>query len=407
MANTASARTRPQATPSSDSLRRVNKRLSISRGSFGRSVNVPVLLAAAGLIAYGALVIWTASLTIADASFPRHLLGIGIGAVLALICWNFDFRGFSNLSSALLVLDIVVIFSPYIPGLSYNAMGMTGWIKIPFIGLTFQPVELAKILTVFIVSALGAQYNGKIDSVREYVKLCAILAVPFMAIIAAGDLGSGLVVFFSGAIVIMMSGPKKEWVLSTIAIIIGLVALLLAADSVVDSLLGQDVLLKQYQMNRLLVFIDPTADTSDAGYNLMQSLIAVGSGGFFGKGIGAASQAGEGFLPEAHTDFVFALLSEEFGFVGALVLLALFALLIFSTIRVAYRSDSLFLKLVAVGIVGIWLFQILENIGMCIGLMPITGIPLPFISFGSSSMIMQMANVGIVQSIWRHRAKAA
>ena len=160
-------------------------------------------------------------------------------------------------------------------------------------------------------------------------------------------------------------------------------------------------------MNRLLVFIDPTADTSGAGYNLMQSLIAVGSGGFFGKGIGAASQAGEGFLPEAHTDFVFALLCEEFGFVGALVLLALFALLIFSTIRVAFRSDSLFLKLVGVGIVGIWLFQILENIGMCIGLMPITGIPLPFISFGSSSMIMQMANVGIVQSIWRHRAKAA
>ena len=112
-------------------------------------------------------------------------------------------------------------------------------------------------------------------------------------------------------------------------------------------------------------------------------------------------------MPEAHTDFVFALLSEEFGFVGALILLALFAVLIFSTIRVAYRTDSLFLKLAAVGIVGIWLFQILENIGMCIGLMPITGIPLPFISFGSSSMLMQMANVGIVQSIWRTRSKAA
>ena len=136
-------------------------------------------------------------------------------------------------------------------------------------------------------------------------------------------------------------------------------------------------------------------------------MIAVGSGGFFGKGVGAATQAAEGFLPEAHTDFVFALLSEEFGFAGAMVLLGLYALLIFSTIRIAYRSDSQFLRLVAVGIVGIWLFQILENIGMCIGLMPITGIPLPFISFGSSSMLMQMANVGIVQSIWRCRTKAA
>ena len=104
----------------------------------------------------------------------------------------------------------------------------------------------------------------------------------------AGDLGSGLVVFFSGAIIIMMSGPRREWVLSTIAILIGLVALLLAADSLVDSIVGRDVLLKAYQMNRLLVFLDPTADTTGAGYNLMQSLIAVGSGGFFGKGIGNA-----------------------------------------------------------------------------------------------------------------------
>ena len=396
-----------QAATSTESLKRVNKSLTATRGSFQRSINIPVLLSAIALIAYGAVVIWTASLTIADASFSRHLLGIGLGAVLGIICWKFDFRGFANLSTALLVLDIAIIFSPYIPGLSYTAMGMTGWIQIPFIGLTFQPVELAMILTVFIISALGAQYNGQIDSVREYVKLCGMLAVPFGCILLAGDLGSGLVVFFSGAVVIMMSGPKKEWVLSTIAILIGLVALLLAADSVVDSIFGRDMLLKQYQMNRLLVFIDPTADTSGAGYNLMQSLIAVGSGGFFGKGIGAASQAGEGFLPEAHTDFVFALLSEEFGFAGALILLALFAALIFSTIRVAYRTDSLFLKLTAVGIVGIWLFQILENIGMCIGLMPITGIPLPFISFGSSSMLMQMANVGIVQSIWRTRSKAA
>ena len=204
----------------------------------------------------------------------------------------------------------------------------------------------------------------------------------------------------------MMSGPRREWVLSTIAILIGLVALLLAADSLVDSIVGRDVLIKAYQMNRLLVFLDPTSDTTGSGYNLMQSLIAVGSGGFFGKGIGNATQSASGFLPEAHTDFIFALTSEEFGFVGDLILLSLFAILIFSTIRVAYKSDSLFLRLVAVGIVGIWTFQVLENVGMCIGIMPITGIPLPFISFGSSSMLMQLANVGIVQSIWRHRSQA-
>ena len=388
-----------------DTLQRVNRKIEAGRGGLRAKVSIPVLIAWVALLAYGALVIWTASLTISDASFSRQLLGIGMGAVLALICWRSDFSGLAGMATALLVLDIAIMFTPYIPGLSYNAKGMTGWIRFPIIGLTFQPVELAKVITIFLMASLGAQYNGKIDTVRDYAKLCAMLLVPFGAAVVAGDLGSGLVVFFSGAVIIMMSGPRKEWVLCTVALLIGLVSLVLALDSVLDSMLGHDVLLKQYQMNRLLVFIDPDLDASGAGYNLKQSLIAVGSGGFFGKGIGNASQAGAGFLPEAHTDFVFALLSEEFGFVGALALLALFALLIFATIRVAYRCESMFLRLVCVGIVGMWTFQVLEEVGMCIGLMPITGIPLPFISFGSSSMLIQCGVVGIVQSIWRNSGK--
>lgn len=389
-----------------DALKRVNKRIGQTRGSFRSKVNIPVLFAATCLVCYGAFIIWTASLSISSASFPRQLMGIGLGTILAVLCWRTDFRFITNMTTVLMAIDIFVIFTPYIPFLSYSAKGMTGWIQVPGIGLTFQPVELAKILTVFVIAALGAQYNGRIDTVRNYVKLCAMLALPFCCIVVAGDLGSGLVVFVAGAVIIMMSGARREWILSTIAILIGFVAILLAADSLVDSIVGSDVLIKDYQMKRLLVFLDPSSDTTGSGYNLMQSMIAVGSGGFFGKGVGNATQSGSGFLPEAHTDFIFALMSEEFGFVGAALLLLLFALLIFSTIRVAYKSDSLFLRLVAVGIVGIWTFQVLENVGMCIGLMPITGIPLPFISFGSSSMLMQLANVGIVQSVWRHRSKA-
>ena len=133
----------------------------------------------------------------------------------------------------------------------------------------------------------------------------------------------------------------------------------------------------------------------------------MGSGGFFGKGIGNATQSGSGFLPEAHTDFVFALMAEEFGFVGSTVLLGLFGWMLFATISLAQKVDSPFAKLILVGIVTMWSFQLLQNVGMCIGLMPITGIPLPFISFGSSSMISQLMSVGMVQSIWRHRPKAA
>ncbi|WP_085830332.1 FtsW/RodA/SpoVE family cell cycle protein [Collinsella vaginalis] len=388
-------------------IRRLNKQMDAARGPLGNTVNLPVLVAALALIAYGCLAVWSASLTISDASFPRHLFGVVLGLALGSVVWRIDFRPLAGMSTVLLVIDLIVIFLPYIPGLSYSANGLTGWVRIPAVGFTFQPVELAKIITSFFMASLGAQYHGHIDTVRDYVKLCAMLAIPFGAVVAAGDLGSGLVVFTGGVVIICMSGPRREWVLSTIAILTGLVSLLLAADSVLDGLLGHDVLIKQYQMNRLLVFLDPNADTTGAGYNLMQSLIAVGSGGFFGKGIGHASQSGQGFLPEAHTDFMFALLSETFGFLGAAILLALFALLIFSAIRVVHRSDSLFLKLVGVGIIGMWTFQIFENIGMCIGLMPITGIPLPFISFGSSSMIMQCATVGIIQSIWRTRQKAS
>lgn len=393
-----------QASTSAASLKRVNRQISSSRGSLRQSLNLGVLVSWLALMAYGAVIIWEASASIADASFPRHLLGIGLGVVAAFAVWRADLRNLANISRTILVLDICLIFLPFVPGLSVTAKGMTGWIQIPVIGLNFQPVEVVKLLTVFFISSLGAQYNGRIDTVRDYVKLCAMLAVPFMCVLIQGDLGSGLVVFFSGAVVIMMSGARKEWVLCTIAVIIGLVSLLLATDSILDGIIGDShSLIKDYQMNRLLVFIDPSADTSETGYNLQQSLIAVGSGGFFGKGLGNATQGLQGFLPEAHTDFVFAFLSETFGFVGALVLLALFTVLLVSTIRVASRTDDLFLKLSCVGIVAMWMFQIFENVGMCIGLMPITGIPLPFISFGSSSMISQSLAVGIIQSVWRTR----
>ena len=390
------------------SLKKVNAHNNWQNKGFGDLINIPLLIVTVLLLLYGCIVIWSASLSIENASFPRHLLGIGIGLVLMFITWSLDYRLFTGLSSVLLIVDLIVIFLPYVPFLSYSAKGMTGWIKIPGIGLTFQPVEVAKLISMLYIASLTAQYNGRIDSVKDYAKLCGMLAIPFVAVILQGDLGSSLVILCGGAIVIMMGGARKEWVLSTIAMLVGFVALILASDSIVDQLVGDaNSLLQDYQMNRLLVFVNPEADTSGAGYNLMQSMIAVGSGGFFGKGIGNATQSGQGFLPEAHTDFVFAFLSEQFGFLGSVFLIILFVLLLVFALRIAMKCDSIFGKLLISGIVGMWLFQILENIGMCIGMMPITGIPLPFISFGSSSMMVQLCIVGMVQSVWRHRSKAA
>ena len=253
------------------------------------------------------------------------------------------------------------------------------------------------------MAALGAQYNGKVDTLRDYLKLCGILCVPFLLILTQPDLGTGLIILVTGAAIIICAAAKRSWVIVTIAGIVALATLVV----VMSMTPGVPHPLKQYQLNRLIVFADPSVDPSGNGYNLQQAKIAVGSGGMFGKGIGKATQAGGGFLPEAHTDFVFALLAEEFGFVGSVVLLMLFAALIFSTILLAMRIESPFGKLVLVGCATMWSFQLLQNVGMCIGIMPITGIPLPFVSYGSSSMSVQIAAVGMVQSVWHHKPKAA
>lgn len=157
--------------------------------------------------------------------------------------------------------------------------------------------------------------------------------------------------------------------------------------------------LKNYQRQRLFVFLDPENDTTDSGYNLRQAQIAIGSGGFFGKGLLNGTQAALKFLPEAPTDFIFCVLGEELGFIGVVILLGLYAALITVSLKIAKATDDLFGKLLVVCCVGMWVFQIFENVGMCCGLMPITGIPLPFISYGSSFMIVNCVMLGFIGSV--------
>ena len=383
-----------------------SRRASTGSGRLGKTLGglylsqlIPALL----LVVYGVVVIWSASLTIPEANFPRHLVGIAMGLVGAVLVWRYDYRNLQGMTRTLLIIACILMIAPKIPGLSYSAKGITGWVKVPGVGITFQPSELAKLVVIYLMAALGAQYNGKIESLRDYVRLCAILLVPFGLILLQPDLGTGLVLLVFGATIIICAGAKRSWVLVTIALIV-----VGAAAIIVTSMLdGFPHILRTYQLNRLIVFVDPSVDPTNNGYNLQQAKIAVGSGGLLGKGIGGATQAGNGFLPEAQTDFVFALLAEEFGFVGGFVLLGLFAWMILSTILLGMRCESMFGKLVCVGCAAMWTFQVLEEVGMCMGIMPITGIPLPFISYGATSMIAQLMAVGMVQSVWRHRQKSA
>ena len=375
----------------------------IQRKGFWSQVYLMELIPNVLLVIFGAVVIWSASLTMPDASFPRHMVGILLGFILAVVVWQYDYSVFADKSTFLLILDVVLMLMPSIPGLGYNAMGMTGWVQIPLTGFRFQPSELAKPVTILLMASLVASYNGKIETLKDYLKLCGILCIPFLLILTQPDLGTGLIVLVLGAAIIICGGARGSWVLVTVGIIV-VGAFAVVASSLTE---GMPHILKQYQLNRLIVFVDPSVDPSGNGYNLQQAKIAVGSGGILGKGIGNATQSGGGFLPEAHTDFVFALLAEEFGFIGSSALLLLFGWMILATVGLALRVESPFAQLVCVGVAAMWAFQLMQNVGMCIGIMPITGIPLPFVSFGSSSMLAQLMSAGLVQSVWRHRSKPA
>ena len=203
-----------------------------------------------------------------------------------------------------------------------------------------------------------------------------------------------------------MGGAKGRYLLITLIAGIAAIAAVFAVDELLKYQQSDGTweyrLLKNYQRSRLLVFLNPEGDLSGDGYNLAQAKIAIGSGGLFGKGIGNATQSTHGFLPEAPTDFIFCVLAEEFGFVGVMALIGLYALLIVACLSIARRADNLSGMLIVMGVVGMWLFQILENIGMDCGLMPITGIPLPFVSYGSSFMVVNFALIGLIGSVYSH-----
>lgn len=220
------------------------------------------------------------------------------------------------------------------------------------------------------------------------------------------DLGTGLVYLAISAVVLVMGGAKGRYLLITLIAGIAAIAAVFAVDELLKYQQSDGTweyrLLKNYQRSRLLVFLNPEGDLSGDGYNLAQAKIAIGSGGLFGKGIGNATQSTHGFLPEAPTDFIFCVLAEEFGFVGVMALIGLYALLIVACLSIARPRRQPLRHAHRHGRHRMWLFQILENIGMDCGLMPITGIPLPFVSYGSSFMVVNFALIGLLGSVYSH-----
>ena len=368
--------------------------------TFSDRIPKSLLIVAALLVAYGLLVVWSAVQGNETYSFSRQALGVLMGCIVMLMFYQLDYRQLSSYTTVLLVINVVLILSPHLPVIGVESKGAQSWINV---GMQLQPGEFAKITVILLDASVLARYGGNLDDPREYMKALGYIAVPFLCIMTQPDLGTGLVYLFIGAVTLVMGGSRLKFLLITLGAFVAAVAAVFAIDELMKSLTGEYKLLKQYQRNRLLVFLDPSADTSGAGYNLNQAMIAIGSGGLFGKGLLNASQSSLGFVPEAPTDFIFCVLTEQFGFVGALLLLGLYIALILSCIRIARNAGDLFGSLIVMGVVAMWLFQILENIGMDIGLMPVTGIPLPFMSYGSSFMMVNFALLGLVGSVYAHR----
>lgn len=363
--------------------------------------NIPLLVVIVLLVGYGLAVVYSAVSADPDYSFSRQVAGVAAGLVVMAVVYSFDYRKLSDYTTLFLVVNVVLILSPHLPVIGVTTMGATSWIDI---GMQIQPGEFAKVTVILLDASIMARYGGRLDDLGEYCKAVGLMLVPFLCIMTQPDLGTGLVYLFIGAIALVVGGARPKYLLGTLLLGVALIAAVFALDEVLKSTSGEYKLLKEYQRNRLFVFLNQDSATqTDEGYNLQQAMIAIGSGGLFGQGYMQGSQHALGILPEAPTDFIFCVLAEELGFMGVLALLALYIALVIIGFRIAQSAGDMFGLLIVMCIIGMWLFQILENIGMTCGLMPITGIPLPFMSYGSSFMVVNFALLGLMGSVWAHR----
>ena len=352
-----------------------------------------LLLASIGLIACGVYVVGTATQDdIAGDRFYyvyRQLSYAGVGIVLMLLLARFDYSRVREWKFGVYALMIGAILLVY--GLGFSARGSKRAIELGFFNL--QSSELGKLLLILALSAFVVDRMRRLGDRETTSRIMLLALFPAMLVVAQPDLGSGLVYIAIALAVLFVAGTKWTHFAALGALGAAAVVVVLVAAPAV----GVEVL-KPYQVDRLTAFLHPSEDPREQGYQVNQSLTAVGSGGKTGRG-DEATQTRLDFLPEHHTDFVFSVVGEEFGFVGAALILSLYALLIWRCLRILTMSKNLYGALIAGGITAMLMFQIFVNVGMTIGIMPITGVPLPLLSYGGSSVLMTFMAIGLLQSI--------
>jgi len=357
----------------------------------------PVLTAVVGLLLFiGTLLVWAATRDWytrngLDGQYylKRHIINIMIGLVLAYAVTVIDYRllrAYTPILWGAGVLGLVIVL---IPGLGAEINGAKAWIALPG-GFQIQPAELAKIAIIIGMSMILSERSHDSDgpTSRDVVQSLTIAAIPVLLIILQPDMGTVLIISAAVVTIIAVSGVPARWVagLLLIAVLGGFVAVKAGVIS-------------EYQVNRLQTFVDPNADTQGAGYQLRQARITVGSGGLIGTGLFNGPQTNGRFVPEQQTDFIFTVAGEELGFIGSGTILILYLILLMRGFSIARRTSDPFGRLVCTGVIAWFAFQIFENIGMTLGLMPMTGVPLPFISYGGSSMFATLIGIGLLQNV--------
>ena len=369
---------------------RSKSRSTFSRFDLTLNLAVAALLLIGTLLVYAATREWFRSNNLDPEYYlKRHILNILIGGLLAYGTTLIDYRLLRAYAPILWLISVIGLIAVFIPGIGEEVNNSSAWISLPG-GFQLQPAELAKIaIIVGIAMVLSDRDQTQKDpSDLDVIKALAIAAIPVLLIVIQPDLGTVLIISAAVVAMIGVSGARPIWVvgLLLLAVVAGFTAVQTGAVS-------------DYQVARLQSFVDPTSDPQATGYQIRQSRITIGSGGIFGKGLFEGPQTSGRFVPEQQTDFIFTVAGEELGFVGCSLILFLYLLIFIRAFIICRQSRDLFGRLVCIGVIAWFIFQSFENIGMAMGLMPMTGVPLPFLSYGGSSMFANLIGIGLLQNV--------
>jgi len=352
-----------------------------------RSLDWILVLAMFVLILLGLSAIYSVELSFEAGAFlniKKQLIAVVLGVIVVIIFALSNYRLLSNYALISYITGVLLLVGVLIWG--HTIRGAQGWFVVG--PVSFQPVEFMKVILVMSLATFFGEQARRIFGLKELFLSLGITLLPVMLVLLQPDFGSAFILLGIWFIMTVFAGLPFRYFIVLFAVFL------------VVSLVSWSFLLAPYQKARIMTFIEPTSDLLGQGYNVNQAIIAIGAGGWFGRGLGFGSQSQLKFLPESQTDFIFAVIAEELGFVGVVLVLGAFTLLfvrLFQSVRDARDNFTAYLLL---GVIAILFLQILVNVGMNLGLFPVTGIGLPYVSYGGSSLVFLMALIGITQSIF-------